>query len=143
MPRLLPRLLKALEKSDAFSTQTFRGPLTRKTLRRKSLWKPVPAVLDVKKSLSPSRRTSSLLLDEGNILTASGIYKRHKTMPPVIQLKESHARMKIHLDRPREMSDDEKGWWSSPYRTKQQLQYTPSCSYMNKSECCLPLSVGA
>lgn len=121
MPRLLPRLLKTLKSSKPFEAETFGGPLVRKARRRRSLWKPVPELQQ--NALSPSERTRSLLLDDDNIITSPWLYKRHKTMPPVVKLQPSHARMKFQLDKPREMTSEERRWWSSPYRAFQKLKF--------------------
>ncbi|KAI5119517.1 hypothetical protein M0805_002453 [Coniferiporia weirii] len=110
MPRLLPRLLKWLEKNPV-TQPDYRGPLVLKRRRRRSLWRPLNRTVDA----AFSGRRRSLLLDTDNFLTSPEEYVRHKTLPPVLRLHGTQHAVKVDEDRPREMSAQERQWWSSPY----------------------------
>ncbi|THH12208.1 hypothetical protein EW145_g138 [Phellinidium pouzarii] len=112
MPRLLPRLLKWLE-SNQLKQPEFRGPLMKRRLRRRSLWRPLDKTVDATFSLLD--RQQSLLLDQDNILTSPNEYIRHRSLPPVVHLQDTQKDVEIDYDHPREMSVQERQWWSSPY----------------------------
>lgn len=121
MPRILPRLLKALQESKLRSpTQpAFILPgLARRRNRKKSLWQPLPSEY----SLSPHGRTQSILLDEFNPVAHCAAFVAHKTLPPKVHLDEAVQKTRIadgeeREDRPRSMTQEERGWWANPYRT--------------------------
>ncbi|KAG1892605.1 hypothetical protein F4604DRAFT_1875912 [Suillus subluteus] len=93
MPRLLPRLLKILQ--DAPEPNTLSNGYTR-----------------YKK---PSEgRTHSILLDDENPIIEGHLYNRHKSLPPRVRLVKPLQYTGEH-DHPREMTDEEREWWSSPY----------------------------
>ncbi|KAJ7742408.1 hypothetical protein DFH07DRAFT_925533 [Mycena maculata] len=105
MPRILPRLIK-LPLSGQYL------PLPRSP-RPPPLRKPVPPL----PSALPADYPRSALLSPKNIITNSQDYARHKSMPPVRRLL-SRRRKRPNLnehDPPREMSAQERTWWSSPY----------------------------
>ncbi|KAJ3992329.1 hypothetical protein F5050DRAFT_1579764 [Lentinula boryana] len=113
MPRILPRLLKKLEETssqkafDHFSLDKYR-------FRGKSFWKPPPP--NPLPSFKPSDYSQSILLTPNNPITCSRDYIRRKSLPPRANLPENAQRRKNDLfDRPRRMTDEERGWWASPY----------------------------
>ncbi|KAJ3733330.1 hypothetical protein DFJ43DRAFT_226642 [Lentinula guzmanii] len=113
MPRILPRLLKKLEETssqkafDHFSLDKYR-------FRGKSFWKPPPP--NPLPSFKPSDYSQSILLTPNNPITSSRDYIRRKSLPPRANLPENAQRRKNDLfDRPRRMTDEERGWWASPY----------------------------
>ncbi|KAH8118611.1 hypothetical protein DFH11DRAFT_1568334 [Phellopilus nigrolimitatus] len=112
MPRLLPRLLKSLENRPLAQSE-YRGPLVElRRRRRRSLWKPLPNSADASFSFG---RKQSILLDENNVLMSPGDYTRHKTLPPAVKLQKAHRGVAVDHDITREMSEEERQWWSSPY----------------------------
>lgn len=115
MPRLLPRLLETIAETTATQKKSF--PFDIKALRngKKSLYKPIPP----RPSFHPSNHPRSILLAPSpNPITNSWDYVRHKTLPPRVRLsKQGKSRSAPNgFDRPREMTEDERRWWSSPYR---------------------------
>ncbi|KAJ6599212.1 hypothetical protein DFH09DRAFT_1356307 [Mycena vulgaris] len=105
MPRILPRLVK-LPLSGHF--------LAPRPAPVRPLRKPVPPL----PSALPADYPRSVLLSPGNIITNSHDYVRHKSMPPVYRLRRHRMREPPTLnerDSPREMSPQERIWWSSPY----------------------------
>lgn len=109
MPRLLPRLLKALQETSSTSTHVPRSQNVR-VGKRKSLYRPMPVSLP---SFHPAGRTRSILLDE-NPVTDKRVFTRHKRLPPRVRLGLRLAMHEEH-DVPREMTTQEREWWSSPY----------------------------
>jgi len=113
MPRILPRLLDKIarqgqvkkEKVDAFDVRAFRYP-------RKSIHKPVPP----RPSFHPSDHPQSILLAPANPVTNSQDYVQHKSFPPRLRVSKRVRVRPNEYDRPREMSDEERSWWASPYR---------------------------
>lgn len=105
MPRILPRLLKALQRPPGpFEDEIRIAPGLRSKARRKTR-----GVLPHKKHV-PIRVTRpaaeygrSLLLDEESQV------KRKKTPPPMVKYQGQ--------DGARVMDEDELRWWSNPYRT--------------------------
>lgn len=113
MPRLIARLLKSIQ--DAPLRQHKPNNILRKSRRKPqpSLHQPLPST-----SLSPFGRSKSLLLDDVNPITDPDVFKQHKTLPPKPWIEDSQRRAaKNEYDQPREMSDEERSWWASPYRT--------------------------
>ncbi|KAJ3532064.1 hypothetical protein NM688_g7479 [Phlebia brevispora] len=117
MPRILPRLLKALQEARSRPSQN-RPPNVYRIKHRnrtKSLWRPVPEL-----SYSPRGRTHSILLDELNPIFNHDNYVRHKTLPPKVWLSDSAQKTRAGAsgreeDRPSTMSKEERDWWASPY----------------------------
>lgn len=113
MPRLLPRLLKVLQETPITSSSAKYVPRPQdvSSRKRKSLYRPIPLPLP---SFHPAGRTRSILLDE-NLVTDKRVFARHKRLPPRVHLG---ARLVVHdeHDVPREMTTQEREWWSSPYR---------------------------
>lgn len=117
MPRLLPRLIKWLERNP-LSHPEYRGPLTKTTTRRRrSLWKPTPSPDTLEAPFSLKGRRNSLLVDHENIITTPRMSRRHKTLPPTPRLQKNQVALSGEDESPREMNEQEKQWWSSPYRT--------------------------
>ncbi|KAF8639837.1 hypothetical protein AX17_001092 [Amanita inopinata Kibby_2008] len=102
MPRLLPRL--------AHRQQTY--PFDIRPLRRrtKSLVKPPPS----QPSFNPANHSQSLLLAE-NTITHSRDYVHHKLLPPRLHIPKRAKARENECDRPREMNEVERRWWSNPY----------------------------
>ena len=113
MPRLLPRLLKALQETPLTHSGSKRVARSQNvgSRERKSLYRPATAVLP---SFHPAGRTRSILLEE-NPMTDKRVFARHKRLPPRVRLGPRPVIRDEH-DVPREMTDQEREWWSSPYR---------------------------
>ncbi|KAL4075977.1 hypothetical protein J3A83DRAFT_4125599 [Scleroderma citrinum] len=110
MPRLLPRLIETLKGAPLAELRP--RPLDKGghvTKRRTSLYRPVPD----RPSFDAVGRTQSILLDDASPVTNSRVYVRHKTIPPRVHAATSDASR--DLDSPREMTAQEREWWSSPY----------------------------
>lgn len=118
-PRLLPRLLKFLQDGPLPNSQSNRNIRYRK---RVSMRKRVPET----PSFTSDGRTQSILLDDTNPITEGHLYDRHKSLPPRVRIRGT-----LHdtgeYDRPREMTEEEREWWSSPYRAWGSL--FPWCVY--------------
>jgi hypothetical protein len=108
MPRLLPRLLKILQ--DAPEPNTRSNGYTRYK-KRVSMKNTIPGI----PTFSSEGRTHSILLDDVNPITEGYLYNRHKSLPPRVRLVKPLQDTGEH-DHPREMTDEEREWWSSPYR---------------------------
>ncbi|KAJ7499064.1 hypothetical protein FB451DRAFT_1204131 [Mycena latifolia] len=103
MPRILPRLIK-LPLSGHFPS-----PRRTPVLSLRKPVSPLPSAL-------PADYPRSVLLSPGNIITNSHDYVRHKSMPPVHRMgRRKTPRDQLEYDPPREMSAQERIWWSSPY----------------------------
>ena len=111
MPRLLPRLLKALQETPPLNSKHVAPSRNVGARKRKSLYRPVPVSVP---SFDPAGRTRSILLDE-NPVTEKRVFARHKRLPPRVRLGPRPVVHKEH-DVPREMTAQEREWWSSPYR---------------------------
>ena len=110
MPRLLPRLLKVLQETPLNSKRVAPSRNVR-ARKRNSLYRPIPVALP---SFHPAGRTRSILLDE-NPVTDKQAFARHKRLPPRVRLGPRPVVHQEH-DVPREMTTQEREWWSSPYR---------------------------
>lgn len=110
MPRILPRLNAQIEK-QASHPKIF--PFS-KPKRKKSLYRPLPPI----PSYHPADHSTSILLAPENPFTNSWIYKRHKTLPPVITPQPLRDSSQTDTDSPREMTSEEFRWWSNPYRAR-------------------------
>ncbi|KAG8218782.1 hypothetical protein J3R82DRAFT_4457 [Butyriboletus roseoflavus] len=112
MPRLLPRLLKALQETPLTHSNSKRVARSQDVGSRKSksLYRPVTVSLP---SFHPAGRTRSILLDE-NPVTDKRVFARHKRLPPRVHLGPRPVVHGEH-DVPREMTTKEREWWSSPY----------------------------
>ncbi|KAG2158802.1 uncharacterized protein EDB93DRAFT_1076106 [Suillus bovinus] len=107
MPRLLPRLLKILQ--DASEPNTFNNGYTRYK-KRVSMKNTIPET----PTFTSEGRTHSILLDNANPITDGHLYNRHKSLPPRVHLVKPLQHTGEH-DHPREMTNEEREWWSSPY----------------------------
>lgn len=108
MPRLLPRLLKILQ--DAPESNTLSNGYTRYK-KRVSMKNTIPGT----PTFTSEGRNHSILLDDANPITEGHLYNRHKSLPPRVRLVKPLQDTGAH-DHPREMTDEEREWWSSPYR---------------------------
>ncbi|KAF9008906.1 hypothetical protein BDQ17DRAFT_1539302 [Cyathus striatus] len=99
MPRLLPRILhKIAQEKDHPKYFPFKNPQS-----PVSRYKPLPP----RPSFQPADYPTSILFSPApNPVTNPREYVIRKSLPPVKCL---------HHDTPREMTDDERAWWSSPY----------------------------
>jgi len=106
MVRLLPRLIRIVQSQP--SSLPFR--FTNHRLKRpKSLHKPTLP--------TPSFHPDfSLLLQPQNPIATPDLYVRHKTLPPRVFVPKNPQCRAGEYDRPRQMSAQERQWWSSPYR---------------------------
>lgn len=104
MPRILPRLIKALQRPPGpFEDEIRIAPGLRSKTRRKL--HPVPPHkqrIPIRVSRPAAQYSKSLLLDEENQV------KRRKGPPPVVKYQGQ--------DGARLMNEDELRWWSNPYR---------------------------
>ncbi|KAG1755833.1 hypothetical protein EDB19DRAFT_1663195 [Suillus lakei] len=107
MPRLLPRLLKILQ--DTPEPNSLSNGYTRYK-KRVSMKNTIPET----PTFTSEGRTRSILLDNANPITEGYLYDRHKTLPPRVRLVKPLQDTGDH-DHPREMTDEEREWWSSPY----------------------------
>ncbi|OAX43840.1 hypothetical protein K503DRAFT_680057 [Rhizopogon vinicolor AM-OR11-026] len=106
-PRLLPRLLKFLQDAPLPKSQS-NGNVRRR--KRVSMKKSVPET----PSFTSDGRTRSILLDDANPITEGHFYDRHKSLPPKVHILRPLHDTGGH-DHPREMTEEEREWWSSPY----------------------------
>jgi hypothetical protein len=106
MPRILPRLLQKIASSSGFTEkqEPIRRP-RRKSLPNKGL--PAP-------SFVPYGRKHSILLDPQNPITNASDYVQHKQSPPQVSMLKSSADTDTTCG-PRQMTVEERSWWSSPY----------------------------
>ena len=108
MPRILPRLVKKIAASPPRPFESFKLPNTRKV----SLRKPVPST----PSFHPAEYQQSILLSPNNPVSSSSQYVQHKSLPPRIRVGKRVKSREQGDDPPREMTEEERRWWSSPYR---------------------------
>lgn len=113
MPRLLPRLIRKLTETppnEPTPRHLASGGYVR--LRRKLPCRPASE----RPSFSAIGRTQSILLDPQSPVTDSRAYLKHKLQPPRVQVSSGGTvSADAGLDTPREMSVQEREWWSSPY----------------------------
>ena len=113
MPRLAPRLVKTILK-DANKPKFF--PFSKPVKRRKSLHD--PKQLREAPPFNFKNYEQSILLSASgpNPITESRAYESHKTLPPVVFLPKGAKAKEGEADKPREMTEQERKWYSSPYR---------------------------
>ncbi|KAL0581999.1 hypothetical protein V5O48_000057 [Marasmius crinis-equi] len=108
MPRILPRLLKKVADNSPRPCDPFKYARQPKTI---SIRKPVlPAP-----SFNPADYPQSILLSQNNPITSSRDYEQHKSLPPRIHVRKRVKSNQYRHDCPREMTEEERRWWSSPY----------------------------
>lgn len=104
MPRILPRLIKALQRPPGpFEDELRIAPGLRSKAHRKT--RTIPANkqrIPVRVSRPAAEYSRSLLLDEESQM------RRRKGPPPVVKYQGQ--------DGARLMNEDELRWWSNPYR---------------------------
>lgn len=113
MPRLLPRLVKKLKETP------LGGPRPRHLDNGKHAphrGRPVCQSIPERPSYSVAGRVQSILLDDHSPVTNSRAYVRHKAPSPRVlvspgKITTENAESYI----PREMTAQEREWWSSPY----------------------------
>jgi hypothetical protein len=113
MPRILKRLIEQVQR-DTSPTKYF--PLANKSERPKSLHDPKATVLP-RPTLRPAGYSKSILLEEPstNIVTRSGAYSRHKSLPPRVNVPHNAQPRRGETDVAREMTEEERRWWTNPY----------------------------
>jgi hypothetical protein len=104
MPRILPRLIKALQRLPGpFEDELRIAPAIRsKALRKTRTIPPRKRHIPIRITRPVAEYSQSLLLDEESQV------KRGKTSPPVVKY---HGQ-----DGFRSMDENELQWWSNPYR---------------------------
>ncbi|KAK0468449.1 uncharacterized protein EV420DRAFT_1743286 [Desarmillaria tabescens] len=108
MPRILPRLIaKLADQPVQQQPQQFFVKRKRKFSRHKSV-PPRP-------SFDPSQYSESILLSPDNPVTSSQKHVRRKTLPPRVFVAKGAKPRQGSTERPREMTAEERRWWSSPY----------------------------
>lgn len=112
MPRLITRLLRHLENSPLINKTKRTTIVPIRPPRKTSLLRPRLPV----PSLSAANRTQSILVDDVNPIVNADAYTRHKSLPPTLWPRRRAIRTRGEFDRPRSMTDEERGWWASPYR---------------------------
>ncbi|TCD66937.1 hypothetical protein EIP91_000715 [Steccherinum ochraceum] len=111
MPRILPRLLKALQNAPITPGQP--TPPSQFIVRRRrklSLWREVPPV-----DWSCRGRTRSILLDDANPFKDKLFSQRHKRLPPRLKISQNQDSSSLGNDRQRVMTEEERSWQASPY----------------------------
>ncbi|KIK96954.1 hypothetical protein PAXRUDRAFT_825441 [Paxillus rubicundulus Ve08.2h10] len=111
MPRLLPRLLKMLKEApltDHHPRHVDRSQNVSSSKRKSLYHLPTPPP-----SFNPAGRSHSILLNE-NPVTDKQVFTRHKSLPPTVRVAPTHVAHERY-DAPREMTVEEREWWSSPY----------------------------
>ena len=107
MVRLLPRLAR-INQSPVCDVKRQR-PRRPKSVHRPAL--PPP----------PLNSHFSLLLHPQNPIATPDLYVRHKSLPPRVFVPKIPHHRAGEYDRPRQMSAEERRWWSSPYRVSNSL----------------------
>ena len=104
MPRILPRLIKALQQPPGpFEDELRIAPGLRSKTRRKIRTAfPHKRYIPIRVSRPAAQYSKSLLLDEESQV------KKRKGPPPVVKYQGQ--------DGVRLMNEDELQWWSNPYR---------------------------
>lgn len=102
MPRILPRLIKALQRPPGPFEDEFRvAPgLLSKARRKTRIVLPHKQRIQIRVTRPAAEYSRSLLLDEESQV------KRRKLPPPVVRAQDGL----------RSMNEDELRWWSNPYR---------------------------
>ncbi|KAF6762848.1 hypothetical protein DFP72DRAFT_1164714 [Ephemerocybe angulata] len=148
MPRLAARLVKAVQDSKG------KGPFLPfpKHKPRKSLHDPFQPLESPSFNFRNHERSILLHDPECNPITHSRAYEYHKSLPPIVNLPKGAKAIQEEKDKPREMSKNERQWWSSPYlrmlssplrRCSITDQYLPSDFLVRFSYLRLPPSVGS
>lgn len=110
MPRILPRLLKALEKTSLEPHRAAAvNPVIRK--KRKASVPREAASFD----WTEHGRTQSVLAG-ANPFMHKHLFRRRKALTPRVKLGVLNGEVSTSEDRAREMTEEEKGWHASPYR---------------------------
>lgn len=66
-------------------------------------------------SFDPSQYSESILLSPDNPITSSRQHVQRKTLPPRVSIAKGAKPRQGSMERPREMTTEERRWWSSPY----------------------------
>lgn len=117
MPRLLPRLLQSLKKHNRHRV----APVI--PAERHPRHKPIPESRNPPQCppISPKGRTQSIVLDSLDPILSLSRYRRHKAANPRRRgaskrqhraTRDPEARSQLF----RGMSEEERGFWASPYR---------------------------
>lgn len=113
MPRLLPRLVKKLKETPLGKpSPRHLGNGKHVPSRRQFVYQPIPE----RPSYSVAGRVQSILLDDHSPVTNSRAYVRHKVLSPRVLVSPGKiATENAESYIPREMTAQEREWWSSPY----------------------------
>ncbi|KAF9452071.1 hypothetical protein P691DRAFT_785426 [Macrolepiota fuliginosa MF-IS2] len=111
MTRLLPRLARIIEAQPDSKLLPF-DLRDHRPRRPKSLHKPFLS----RPSFNPDAHPQSILLESENPIATPDKYVRHKTLPPRVYVPETALKREGEHDGPRQMTEEERKWWSSPYR---------------------------
>ncbi|KIO07227.1 hypothetical protein M404DRAFT_998638 [Pisolithus tinctorius Marx 270] len=113
MPRLLPRLIKKFKETPLGEPRPRHlDKRVHVPSRKKGSFQPIPE----RPSYSVAGRVQSILLDDQSPVTNSRAYIRHKGLSPRVLIppvKAAGDNAESHV--PREMTAQEREWWSSPY----------------------------
>ena len=127
MPRLIARLLKSIQDAPLRRHKSKDIPSKSRRKPQQSLRRPLPST-----SLTPSGRSKSILLDSVNPITDADAFKQHKSLPPKPWIEKSQrCAAKNEYDQPRDMSDEERSWWASPYCMSPHLHTSSSLNALN------------
>lgn len=135
MPRLFPRLAH-ITQAQLDSNKLSPFDIAKHRPRRpKSLHKPTLP----NPSFDPNSYPQSILLQSENPVATPDKYFRHKTLPPRVYVPKDARQREGEHDRPRQMTEEERKWWSSPYRMSYFTCFTQSQSENITQSACLPL----
>jgi hypothetical protein len=121
MPRLLPRLATLVHAQSRSSFDPFDFSKYRPR-RPKSLHGPTLPSL----SFDPKSYPQSILLRSDNPIAAPDKYLRNKTLPPRVYVPKDARKRAGEYDIPRQMTREERKWWSSPYRMSNSTPHSQS-----------------
>jgi hypothetical protein len=121
MPRLLPRLAPLVH---AQSRSTFEPFDVSKYRPRRPASLHGPTLLSP--SFDPKSYPQSILLQSENPVAAPDKYLRNKTLPPRVYVPKDARKRTGECDIPRQMTREERKWWSSPYRMSNSIPYSQS-----------------
>ncbi|KXN86374.1 hypothetical protein AN958_10236 [Leucoagaricus sp. SymC.cos] len=118
MPRLLPRLTRIIQ-AHPENNQIFPFDVRKHRPRRpKSLHRPTSP----NPPFDPDAHPQSILLESENPIATPRKYFRHKTLPPRVFVPQNARHREGEYDKPRQMTEEERKWWSSPYLLIHELQ---------------------
>lgn len=127
MPRLLQKLRRVANAADRAGAAAISLPegLARKRKRIQTLNRPLPTQPQL------TGRAKSILLDDIKLMKGerSNKFIYHKKQPPQVRIMNNQKNSLLEEDAPREMTEEERSWYSSPWRQSVQLTKPCSCIY--------------